>query len=119
MTAMTATTTRPRLRWWSTTTLLLVLLLLLACTTQAAAAAAKECELNESGECINDADAEECKDSTEECLQGATLGKCSGAGAEEFQQKCPKSCRVCYSCDDVKTECEGKKQVDDELVVDD
>jgi hypothetical protein len=47
----------------------------------------------------------------EYCMQQAFLGKCSLASEESeiLKKRCPKACRTCWSCDNVRgdEECEG------------
>jgi hypothetical protein len=42
-------------------------------------------------------------DDVDECLQLASLGKCSVEGEESkaLKRRCPKACRTCWSCDNV------------------
>jgi hypothetical protein len=54
-------------------------------------------------------------DDVEECLQLASLGKCSVEGDESkaLKRRCPKACRTCWSCDNIGGEdtCKGRNHV--------
>jgi len=70
-------------------------------------------ECLEGAECIatndgndNAEEGEECVNLHEECLNWASMGKCSSE-EEYYRETCPKSCRGCWSCDDENENCKG------------
>ena len=86
----------------------LVFLLLLGTTVVTAQEQQQQCaDEDNGGECLAAAAAEECKDLDDKCLQWASVGKCSDEELD-LRTTCPKSCRTCWSCDNVDDSCAGK-----------